>query len=141
MSKSIQSNVKQGVLPFNSAADFTDKEGYLVKLTDGGSIAELALPADVADLTLYVIDHGGDEDEDSHVIPLAQGDQVRLVAKGTGSAGGVLALAALSGSDHGKVRALPATADDYFSPGIAEEDFVDGQHVKVRVFPRVITVS
>jgi hypothetical protein len=76
------------------------------------------------------------------VRPLVQGEQLRFVAKGTGSAGDRLTHAAPgTAADKGKVRTLPGGADVYFMVGIAEEDFVDGQYVKVRVHCREIVVS
>jgi hypothetical protein len=61
------------------------------------------------------------------------------VLKGTCNPGDALVLAAIAGSDAGKVRVDPGTTGTYYSPGIAEEAGVDGQHVKVRPLPRIIT--
>lgn len=138
---SIQTNVKSGRFAVNSGQALTDLEGYLVKPADAGSELEVLLPTAVSDLCLYVVEDGAAHDSDSEVLPLVDGDQVRIVAKGTGSAGAVLTLAAISGSDIGKVRSIPATAGPHFSVGIAEEDFVDGQHVLVRVYKRTVIVA
>lgn len=133
-----QSNTQQGAKPFNSGEDLTGKEGYLATLVDGGSIAELLLPLTIATLSLFVIDEGGAEDKDSAVIPLQTGMEIRIKAKGAGSAGAVLVHADPStAADKGKVRTVPATEGAYFSPGVAQEDFVDGQLVLVRALPRL----
>lgn len=137
----MQTGTIQGKFSINSGIALTDLENRLVKMADGGSIPEVLLPTDVADFALYVVEKGGALDEDSDVIPLCDGQQVLLRAQGTGSAGNTLVLAAVGGDDVGKVEAVTATADTYFSPGIAEEDFVDEQLVKVRVFKRTVIVT
>ena len=138
----IQSNTQQGAVSFNSGEDLTGKEGYLATLVDGGSIAELLLPTAVGQLSLYVIDEGGAEDKESTVIPLVTGEDRRFMAKGTGSAGAVLVHADPSTpADKGKVRTVPATEGVYFSPGVAEEDFLDGQLIRTRVLPRLVFVG
>jgi|GEM_PF-628344 len=137
-----QSNTRIGPIVVNSAEDLTASNAHLVKLADGGSVAEAVLPTSVADLALYVVGDGGIEDEDSHIIPLEPGRQVRIRVKGTGNAGDVLVLADPSTAvDKGKLRTLPVTAGTYFSAGIAEEDFVDGQLVKIRPLPRLVRVA
>jgi hypothetical protein len=139
---STQSNTQQGRIPVNSAEDLSAKNGFLTKLTDGGSIAETALPTAVDDLALYVVDDGGVEDQPTLLAPLTPNKQVRIKAKGTGSAGAVLALADPSTpADKGKVRALPSTPGQHFSPGTAEEDFIDGQLVLLRPMPRLVNVA
>lgn len=137
-----QSNTLPGPFPVNSAEDLSAKNGYLVELVDGGSIAEVQLPTAVTDLALYIVDDGAVADEFSTVAPLSPHRQVRIKAKGTGSAGATLVLADPgTAADKGKVRTVPATAGLYFSPGLAEEDFVDGQLVLVRPMPRIVTVA
>lgn len=138
---SVQTNIQQGPILVNSGEALTDLEGYLVKAADAGSELEVLLPEAVTDVCLYVVDEGAAHDEDSKVIPLVAGEQIRVRANSTGSAGAVVVLAAISGSDIGKVRTLPATAGYYFSPGIAEEDWADEQLVKIRVLPRIVYVA
>lgn len=139
---SVQTNVKQGAFLVNAGEDLTGKEGYLVKAADAGSELEVLLPTDVADITPYVVEEGAEHDSDATVIPLVQGNQYRVVAKGTGSSGDLLTHAAPgTAADKGKLRALPATADTYTVIGIAEEDFVDGQHVKFRAMFKEVVVS
>jgi hypothetical protein len=133
-----QSNTVQGSRKFNSGESLVGKEGYLVALVDGGSIAELLLPLSVLTLCLFLVDMGVAEDENSDAQPLVTGDERRIKAKGGGSAGDVLVLADPSTpADKGKVRTVPATEGAYFSPGVAQEDFVDGQLVLARVLPRL----
>lgn len=129
----IQSNIKQGDITINAGEDLTSKEGYLVKLGDAGSVPEVLIPTAASDLTLYQVVTGSTHDTDCEVHPLVAGEQRRFIATGNGSAGTVLICDA---SAYGKVKALGANGT-YFSPGIAEEDWVAGQYVKARVFPRV----
>lgn len=138
MNSSIQTNVQQGKIAINAGANLTDKEGYLTKIADAGSEPELVLPSDVADICTHVIDQGSTQDTDCEAIPLTSVDQIRLVLNGTCSAGDTLVN---DGTTPGQVEVLPVDADNYFSPGIALEDGVDGQHIKVQVWPREITVS
>jgi hypothetical protein len=139
-----QSNTQQGPRPFNSGEALTGKEGYLAVLVDGDSIPELLLPTTVSELALFIIDEGGALDKDSAAIPLVAGEERRIKANGSGSAGAILVLEA-PGADpfpnKGKVRTIPATEGVYFSPGIAQEDFVDEQLVNVRVLPRLVHVG
>jgi hypothetical protein len=137
-----QSNTQQGPKPFNSGEALTGKEGYLAVMVDGGSIPELLLPTGIADLALFIIDEGGALDADSTAIPLVAGEQRRIKANGTGSAGAILVLEdPATPANKGKVRTVPATEGVYFSPGVAEEDFVDEQLVLVRVLPRLVHVG
>ena len=135
-----QSNVQDGPKLMNSGEALTGKEGYLVKVVDGGSIPELKLPEAVTDVCLFVVDEGGALDTDSKVIPLETGKEYRVKANGTGSAGAVVVLEAISGENIGKVRTVPATGGYYFSPGVAEEDWVDEQDLKIRALPRIVFV-
>jgi hypothetical protein len=137
MSIQTQSNTKPGPLSLATAADLTGKEGYLAELTSSGA----NLPNAVADIAVYLIDDAPTTTQ-ATLIPLSPDRNVRIKAKGTGSKGDILALADPSTpADKGKVRELPTAGGIYFSPGVAEEDFVDGQLVLVRPFPRVIGVS
>ena len=135
-----QTNTLRGLRKINSAEALTDKEARLVMLADAGTVEEVALPNAVTDICPFVLLEGAAQDADSTVLPLCSEQQVRLLAKATGSAGDVLVLATPDGTDDGMVITIPATGGVYFSPGIAEEDFVDGQFVKVRPLPRMVTV-
>lgn len=144
MSEISQTNTQPGRRRFNSAASLVDKEGRLVVLADGGSIPEVNLPATVKDLALLVVVAGGGEDEDSEVISLLCEGNRRVRLKGTVSAGVPVVLSdptASTGAHAGKVETLPATEGIYFSPGVAEEDGVDGQMVLIRPWPRLIPIG
>lgn len=136
-----QTNTQSGTRKYNSGQALTDMEGRLVKLVDGGSIAEVLLPEAVTDVCLFVVGDGNALDTDSDVIPLVPGEEIRIRANGAGSAGTILVLEAIAGANIGKVCAIPATAGLYFSPGIAAEDFVDEQLVKVNPMPRIVNVK
>lgn len=135
-----QSNTQSGPRKYNSGEALTDMEGRLVKLVDGGSIAELLLPEAVTDVCLFVVGDGNALDTDSEVIPLEVGTEIRIRANGAGAAGAILVLEAIAGANIGKVRTIPAVAGLYFSPGVAAEDWVDEQLVKVNPLPRLVRV-
>jgi len=140
-----QANTQRGKVVFPSNSALLGKNGLLVVIIAGGLID---LPSAVTDLGLFVIADGkvnvGDPVE---VDPLFSEQEVRIVAKGTGSAGDVLVHADPgTPADKGKVRSFtgsvaPVTAGQYFSPGIAEEDFVDGQAVLIRPEPRFVRIA
>lgn len=138
----IQTNTQQGDILINSGEDLTGKEGHLVVHADEGTKLEVLLPTDEADVCLYQVEEGAAQDSDSTIHPLIDGEMRRMIAKGTGSAGDTVVLAdPATAADKGKVEKTPADADTYYSPGHVEEDFVDGQHVKVRVNKQTIVVS
>lgn len=139
-----QTDTQPGVRVLNSAVALTGLEGRLVKLADGGSIPEVDLPGAVTDLALLIVVEGGGLDEPSEVIPLMGESNRRVRLNGTVAAGVPVVLCdptAASGVNAGKVETLPATQGAYFSPGVAEEDGVDEQLVKIRPFPRIINVG
>lgn len=136
-----QSNILSGSRKFNSGEALTDMEGRLVKLVDGGSIPELLLPEAVSDICLFVVGDGNGLDEESEVIPLEVGKEIRIRTNGVVAAGAVLVLDAIAGANIGKVVTIPAVAGIYFSPGIAAEDAVDEQLIKVNPLPRIIVVA
>lgn len=138
----IQSDCQPDVRLLNSGADLTGMEGRLVVMQDGGSRAEVILPASQSALALFIVLAGEVEDKKSKLQSLLMPGNARILANGTGSAGAILVLADPSTpADKGKVITIPATEGVYFSPGIAEEDWVDEQHVKVRPFPRLVHVG
>ena len=138
-----QTNILSGPLTLNAGVALTDKELYLAALADGGATqSEVILPNGAATVCQFLVEEGGAVDTDIRVRPLVEGEQLRAVAKSTGDNGAILVLADPgTPADKGKVRVLPATEGVYWSPGLAEEDFVDGQLVRFRVQPRLIYVG
>lgn len=136
-----QSNTKAGALQLLAGEALTDYEGRLVKLYDAGSSAKFKLPEAVSDLSLYILDEGGASGALVSALPLDPTTNQRVRANGTGSAGAILVLEAISGANIGKVRTIPATEGIYFSPGIAEEDWADEQLVKFRPLPQIVYVG
>ncbi len=136
-----QSNTLSGHRKFNSGEALTDMEGRLVKLVDGGSIPEVKLPETIADICLFVVGDGNGADEESDVIPLEVGKEIRIRTNGVVAAGAVLVLDAIAGANIGKVVTIPAVAGVYFSPGTAAEDGVDEQLIKVNPLPRIVVVA
>lgn len=137
-----QTNTKAGGITAIASEDLSGKRSRLVVLGNSGGTLIASLITAVTALALYLLDEDGAADAEVSLSPISAQEQIRIVAKGTGSAGDVLALADPgTAADKGKVRALPAAEGAYFSPGIAEEDFVDGQHVLVRPFPRLVHVG
>lgn len=138
----IQNNTKIGLLAIAGIASLVGKEGFLVEIVNNSGQPGLQVPDAVTDLALYIVEKGAAAGEKSDVIPLEPGRNMRAVAKSTGNPGAVLVLADPStAADKGKVRTIPATPGTYFSPGIAEEAFVDGQNVKFRPMPRLVVVT
>lgn len=132
MSLSNQSNTQLGLLPIPAAADLTGKEGLLATLGSTG----VSLPANIADRTPYLIEEGAVSGAQATVRPFTAEKNHRVVAKGSGSRGAVMVLAAIAGSDAGKLRAIPTANGTYHTVAIAEENFVDGQLVLVRPISR-----
>lgn len=136
-----QSNTLKGDRKYNSGEDLTGMEGRLVKIVDGGSIAEALLPTAVTDVCLFVVGDGGALDTDSDLIPLVPGEEIRILCNGAASAGAVAVLEAIAGANIGKVRTIPATPGLYFSPGTFAEDAVDEQLAKINPLPRLVRVA
>ncbi|MFC5049240.1 hypothetical protein ACFPK9_01220 [Rubritalea spongiae] len=137
-----QHDTRRGKLPFVANEDLTGKAGFLAKVVSNAGVPESSLPTANDDSTLYLVEEEAIQGAIAGLKPLSPEENAMVWAKGSGSAGDVLVLADVgTAADRGKVRTLPAGAGDYFSPGIAEEDFEDGQLVRFRPFPRPVTVS
>ncbi|MFA6962438.1 MAG: hypothetical protein WC205_16910 [Opitutaceae bacterium] len=136
--KCLQTDVKRGLLDnLPAVVDLTDKTGHLVLVVNGG----FTTPTADTDIATHVLVEDGAIGDIVSALPLTALDQVRAVAKGAGNQGDnlVLALVATAG-DRGKLRVLPATPGVYVQIGRAEEDFVDGQHLKFRPLIKLIIV-
>lgn len=132
MSNDTQSDTKVGQLPLICGEALTDKEGYLCKLGSTGAL----LPTSIDELAPYLCVAGEAADANGQFQPFTGERNHRVFAKGAGSKGDQLVLADPSTpADKGKLRVLPEAADTYLVLAIAEEDFVDGQSVKVRPVP------
>ena len=137
----IQNNTRSGLLSFIGLASLVGKEGYLVEVINTAGVANVQVPNAIGDFALYIVEKGAAAGAKSDVIPLDPNSNMRAVGKGAGNPGAVLVLAdPATAADQGKVRTIPATAGTYFSPGIAEEIWVDGQNVRFRPWPRLIVV-
>lgn len=134
----MQSNIQKGLLVVPAGETLTGKENLLVALNSSGAAV---LPNAVSDLALYCVEEGAASGANAALIPLSPDSNIRVKLDGTIQAGQPVALAAIDGTEDGKVRAVPATAGVYFSPGVAEEDGADGQLLLVRPMPRLITVA
>jgi len=122
-----QSNTIDGAVSILvGATTLVGKEGLLCVLGSAGLVPVAAK----SDLALYLILEGAAPGALATVWPITADGQVRIKAKGTGSKGDTLVLA--TGADVGKVSTFAAQTDRNFSPGIAEENYVDGQLVLVR---------
>ena len=128
-----QSNTTPGQSPFPSAVDLTGKEALLVKLTVNGGVAQIALPAALTDIPLFVVGDGYPVGKASTVLPLTIDENRRVRLKGTCNPGDVLSLADPAvPADAGKLRKLPAVTGTYRAVAVAEEVGVDGQLLLVR---------
>ncbi len=115
--------------------DLTGKEGFLARLISASGVAKADLPSAVTQACPYVIEEGAAAGSYVTLRPLTAVRNVRIKAKGTGSAGDP-AIPATTG-DFGKVRANKAGLGGGSSSqvGYFEEDFVDGQLALVRHNP------
>ena len=136
MGNDTQSNVLLGRLVQTSAADLTGYEGRLVVPGSAG----VNLPAAVSDLAILLL---VEVVTTAQVVcdPIYPDRQIRVRLKGTCTKGDELVLAAIAGTDAGKVRAKPATPGRYFRVGIAEEDGVEGQLVLIRPHMEMVDVG
>jgi len=120
------------------------KEGYLVKIADGGAFPVVSLPAAITDNAFFLIvdAKAGLIDTIIDVEPTYPNQSVRIKAKGTGSAGAIVVLAdPATPADAGKVIANPGTSEGVTQIGIAYEDWTDGQLLKVYPFPQRLGAS
>ena len=127
-----QSNTRVGDFRVLAGESLTGMEGRLVKLTHDTGVPEVKLPAAITDYALYAVIEGAADAALVSVRPVEAGRNVRLVLSGTCNPGDVLVLAAIAGSDAGKVRALPTAGGTYRGLAIAEQAGVDGQLVLAR---------
>lgn len=134
---------KPGPFQVLAGEDLTGMEGRRVKMSHSNGIPEMLLPNDVADIADYILLEGGEDASYVTVEALSPDKAVRVRLKGTCNGGDELALGAVDGTDDGKVRTLPATADIYYVSMRAEEKGVDGQLVLARPIlnARLVTVS
>jgi len=126
-----QSNTRVGDIRVLAGEALTGKEGYLVKMTHDTQVPEVKLPAAVTDYAVFVVLEGGADAALVSVRPIQADRSVRLKLKNTCNPGDVLCLAAIAGSDAGKVWTLPTSATNR-GLAIAEEAGVDGQLVLAR---------
>jgi hypothetical protein len=144
-----QTDTKRGeiTLPANLGANLL--ENLLMVIYNNGGVASFRLPTALG--TLYAIyimsQYNAVALTASGEVP-STNENCRLKAYGTGNAGDALILAdptANAGAQAGMVRSAvgnhaPAgAAGAIFCFGIAEEAFVDGQDVKARFLPSIIT--
>jgi hypothetical protein len=136
-----QSNTQQGALPFPCGEDLAGKSGYLVKgaRNAGGKFAPI-LPTAIGDIPLFIVDEENTLGKDGTFIPLIPGEQRRIRLNGTCQAGDRLTLAAIAGTDAGKLRKQPTAAGTYHLVAIAEEDGVDEQLILTRIAAREAVV-
>lgn len=127
-----QSNTQAGLFRVLAGENLTGMEGRIVKLTHDTGVAEVVLPNDVADDELYLLLEGGADATLVTVAPLSPDRNIRVRLDGTCNPGDDLTLAAIDGTNDGKVRTLPTAADTYFVFLRAEEKGVDEQLVKCR---------
>lgn len=135
-----QSNTNPGFISGIADGTLTDLEGRLLKISADG----YKLPETVYDLALFLLLEGAADEGAITLHQVSPESNIRVRANGTGSKGDILVLCdptASSGVNAGKVQTVGATEGKYFSVGIAEEDFVDEQLVKLRVLPRIVNIG
>ncbi|MFM2241535.1 MAG: hypothetical protein RLZ97_390 [Verrucomicrobiota bacterium] len=130
-----QSNTQEGPFEVLAGENLTGMEGRVVKLTHDSGTPEVILPNDVADEADYLLLAGGADGAMVTVVAIDRSQPVRIRLDGTCNPGDKLTLAAINGTNDGKVRTVPATADTYWVAFRAEEAGVDEQLVKARLLP------
>jgi len=138
-----QTNTRTGDIVVAANEDLTGKEGRLALILSDSGTPKAALPDDVADRVLYVILEGAAAGYSVTLRPLSPYRNVRVKLSGTCVPGDRLTLAAINGTLDGQAVKLPASTDDYFVWGIAEESGQDGQDVLARPYlgAGVVTVT
>ena len=128
-----QSNTHEGDLLITANEDLSALADVLVVPYNSSGQLVVTRPAANNDYALYVLVYGAPVGGKATVRPLNPNRTVRVVAKGSGNPGDLLALAdgVTTSADKGKVR-KPTASGTYRLVGVAEEAFVDGQLVKMR---------
>lgn len=123
-----ETDFQRGAKPYKTTTDLTGKEGYVVKMVNGGDgKAALTLPAAATDVVVMVVTEV--EGATSAVAkPLTPWIPTRVRLSGTCNPGDMIGLA--TGANLGK--ALKVTAAGTRFIGIAEESGVDGQLLLIR---------
>ena len=140
-----QSNTHDGDLLLSAGEDLSTYADVLVAPYNSAGQIVVTRPAANNDYALYVLVYGAASGGKATVRPMSPNRTVRIVAKGSGSAGDLLVLAdgVTTAADKGKVRsksALTGGSGTYRLVGIAEEAFVDGQLVRTRPTFGTVTV-
>lgn len=135
----IQTNTQRDILVVPAVGDLSGFVGRLAKLVAINGKARARLPEADTDPALYVIDDVR-PDGKVELLPLHASRNFRVVLKGICSVGDPICLAL--GGDAGKVQAVPAVDGQYTVRGYAEDDGVDGQHIRIRPYAGgVVTVE
>ena len=130
-----QSNTQQGQIVLPAHSSLKGKEGLICQIgrnnTTGAATFRIATDH-LKVYPLFVITDGGETGKPTAALPIATDRSIRVTLAGTCEAGDIIATAPV-GSDGGKVRKMPTSGSQTFAiVGIAEEDGVDGQLVKIR---------
>ena len=141
MDNATQTNTREGDLQVIANEDLTGKEGCLAVLVEDTNVLEAKLPDAVTELALFIITEAATAGEVATLRPLCGNRNCRAELEGTCNPGDVLKLQAINGANDGKVCTLGSTPGQYFSPGVAEEEGVDGQLVRFRPFPRMVNIK
>jgi hypothetical protein len=130
-----QTNIQYGPFKVLAGENLTGMEGRVVKLTQDTGVPEVVLPTDVADEAEYLLLEGGVDGSEVTVLAIGRDCPVRLRLDGTCNPGDKLTLAAINGTNAGKVGTLKGDPGTYWLGFRAEEKGVDGQLVKCRLLP------
>ena len=114
----IQSGTKKGAIVVPASDALTDKEGYLVKLTNDGGTAKAALPTAATDVCSYLVLEGAAAGSDVTLLPITPGENIRVVAESTSIVPGdrIVGYAASAAG-----KATEYASGDAFIVGVAEE--------------------
>jgi len=136
-----QSNTHEGDLLITANEDLSAYADVLVAPYNSSGQLVVTRPAANNDYAIFVLVYGAPSGGKATVRPLDPNRSVRVVAKGSGNPGDLLALAdGGTAADKGKVR-KPTASGTYRLVGVAEEAFVDGQLVRMRPTFGSLTIS
>ena len=130
-----QSNTQQGQIVLPANINLKGKEGLLCQIIKSASTGKASFTIHNNEALVnpnFVITDGDEQDKSTAALPLSPDRSVRVILAGACEAGDTLVAASVGGGTAGRVRKLPATAGTYVIIGIAEEDGVNTQLVKLR---------
>ena len=130
-----QSNTQQGQIVLPANTNLKGKEGLICQITKnattGAPSFHISAHQDYI-RPMFVITDGDEQGKSTAAMPISPDRSIRVKLTGTCEAGDIIVTAPV-GSTGGQVRKMPTSGSHTFAiVGVAEEDGVSGQLVKIR---------